>query len=269
MDYNRWRDPHGGPRLRPESHVPLIVTDTPTPALRPASSTRLRRWRGPLVLSLGLHAALLGVGWALLPAQRARPPTPVPMVAVLSTDPRIEPDPVLDIEELPPLEVVHPRADDRAEPDVPDAALPEPLAPEAPLLTDAAPLRITPRLLQPKTRAPRARSAPVPAPPVTAPPRQAPAPPIQAAPRPTRLTARAVPPVLRYYPPTLRQRGVEGRVVLKVTVSASGYVVDATVLTSSGHAAFDEAATRLVRDTRFAPPGQLAYGKLPVNFRLR
>nr|MDJ0976816.1 TonB family protein [Planctomycetota bacterium] len=214
----------------------------------------------------------LGIGWALIPVAAAPERAVVPFVTVRAAETVVEPDPALDIEALPPLDVVHERTPQPTPEATPEVVLPDPVV-EAPALPlDVTALRITPSMIEPRPRkapvpAPEAVAQPAPLPPakptVTAPTR----PVVEA--QPTRLRARAVPPLLRYYPADLRSRGVEGRVMVKVTVSARGYVVDAEVLTSSGHTAFDDAALRLVRDTQFAPPGQLAYGKLPVRFRLR
>jgi protein TonB len=55
------------------------------------------------------------------------------------------------------------------------------------------------------------------------------------------------------YPPELLAAGVEGRVVLRVRVAASGRAVDVSVHRSSGHEAFDRAALAAVRRWRFNP----------------
>jgi protein TonB len=55
------------------------------------------------------------------------------------------------------------------------------------------------------------------------------------------------------YPEQARQQGVEGTVVLRLTVRADGTPSAVRVSRSSGHAALDEAAIGHVRRARFAP----------------
>ena len=76
------------------------------------------------------------------------------------------------------------------------------------------------------------------------------------------------------YPLAARRSGAEGRVVLRVWVSAGGAVEAVTVAVSSGHELLDEAARRGVAGWRFVP-GRLAgvpvaaSVDVPVVFRLR
>lgn len=55
------------------------------------------------------------------------------------------------------------------------------------------------------------------------------------------------------YPEQARQQGVEGTVVLQLTVRADGSPGDVRVSRSSGHAALDEAAIAHLRRARFSP----------------
>lgn len=55
------------------------------------------------------------------------------------------------------------------------------------------------------------------------------------------------------YPEQARQQGVEGTVVLKLTVSADGRARNVTVTRSAGHAALDQAAVSHLGRTRFSP----------------
>jgi len=55
------------------------------------------------------------------------------------------------------------------------------------------------------------------------------------------------------YPEQARQQGVEGTVVLQLTVGADGLPGNVRVSRSSGHAALDEAAIAHVRRARFSP----------------
>ena len=76
------------------------------------------------------------------------------------------------------------------------------------------------------------------------------------------------------YPLAARRSGAEGRVVLRVRVSADGAVETVRVAVSSGHELLDEAARRGVAGWRFVP-GRLAgvpvaaSVDVPVVFRLR
>ena len=72
------------------------------------------------------------------------------------------------------------------------------------------------------------------------------------------------------YPEQARQQGVEGTVVLRLTVGADGTPSDVRVSRSSGHAALDEAAIAHVRRARFSPA--LKDGKavpMPMTFRVK
>ncbi|MGE0652269.1 MAG: TonB family protein [Alphaproteobacteria bacterium] len=75
------------------------------------------------------------------------------------------------------------------------------------------------------------------------------------------------------YPWLSRQKGEEGRVVLRVAVDEEGRAIDVTVLASSGHGRLDRAAASAVRRWRFAPAnngGRAIVGAVdvPVTFRL-
>jgi len=75
------------------------------------------------------------------------------------------------------------------------------------------------------------------------------------------------------YPVLARERGLEGRVVLRVEVAADGVSGTIAVAQSSGHAMLDRAAQTAVARWRFAPAtvdGQKVAGAIdvPVVFRL-
>lgn len=57
----------------------------------------------------------------------------------------------------------------------------------------------------------------------------------------------------RFYPPVLERSGVEGIVDLWVYVDRRGRVTRSRVISSSGHATMDTAATRVVRARRYLP----------------
>ena len=66
------------------------------------------------------------------------------------------------------------------------------------------------------------------------------------------------PPVVIYkvspkYPDEARKKYLEGKVLLKMTVSNEGIVSDAEVVESSGYDILDEAAINAVKEWRFTP----------------
>ncbi len=82
---------------------------------------------------------------------------------------------------------------------------------------------------------------------------------------------RNTPPV---YPAALRRAGVEGTVLLKIHVSASGMITRVEVDRSSGHPALDAAAVNAVRQWHSVPRTRDGVAvdsveRLPVEFRLR
>jgi protein TonB len=75
------------------------------------------------------------------------------------------------------------------------------------------------------------------------------------------------------YPPMAQRRGLEGQVVLKVHVLASGQPDSVTVARSSGHAILDEAAVKAVVSWAFAPArrGHTAvdgWVQVPLSFKI-
>lgn len=79
------------------------------------------------------------------------------------------------------------------------------------------------------------------------------------------------------YPRVAQRAGIEGTVVVRVTLSAAGEVVEVVVLTSSGHGILDRAAIDAIASVRSfpAPPSELAAAgrfrsfDLPVGYSLR
>lgn len=75
------------------------------------------------------------------------------------------------------------------------------------------------------------------------------------------------------HPAALRERGIEGAVVLRVKVDAQGRPADVQVQSGSGWRLFDEAALQQVRACRFIPAtqgGQAvdSWVEFPVRFAL-
>ena len=75
------------------------------------------------------------------------------------------------------------------------------------------------------------------------------------------------------HPAALRERGIQGAVVLRVLVDAQGRPADVRVASGSGWRLFDEAALQQVRACRFAPATQdgqavESWVEFPVRFAL-
>ncbi len=75
------------------------------------------------------------------------------------------------------------------------------------------------------------------------------------------------------YPPLSRRAGEQGRVLLRVHVTADGLADDVQVRESSGFARLDTAAQETVRRWRFVPARQgdrqvAAWVIVPINFAL-
>ena len=75
------------------------------------------------------------------------------------------------------------------------------------------------------------------------------------------------------YPLAAQKRGLEGQVVLKVHVLASGSPDKVTVAKSSGHAILDEAAIKAVLQWAFAPARRGStpidgWVQVPLNFKI-
>jgi protein TonB len=71
-----------------------------------------------------------------------------------------------------------------------------------------------------------------------------------------------------FYPPEAIARGLEGDVILLLTLSDSGQIVSAAIARSSGHALLDQAALDAARNIG-ALPGNARQTLFPVNFRLQ
>ncbi|MER2526841.1 MAG: energy transducer TonB [Candidatus Competibacter denitrificans] len=71
------------------------------------------------------------------------------------------------------------------------------------------------------------------------------------------------------YPAEARQRGIEGKVVLRLTVSAAGSVEAASVARSSGNDLLDQEARLTVMRWRFQPLAGPKVAQIPISFRLQ
>lgn len=79
--------------------------------------------------------------------------------------------------------------------------------------------------------------------------------------------------ITRHYPPLLRERGIEGQVLLRVQVDEQGRAAEVRVQQGSGWRLLDQAALLLTQDCRFLPArrGEQALAswvEYPVRFSL-
>lgn len=153
--------------------------------------------------------------------------------------------------------------------------VPQPLSPPAPAAARETPLIPPPPATPPPRRPAAARAARQPALPLAA--AEAPialASPDASAPLvPPRPVAGIATNRAPAYPEVARRRGEQGRVMLRVSVSADGTPLDVALAETSGHASLDSAALAAVRQWRFIPATQAgksvpAIAEIPVRFRL-
>ncbi len=237
------------------------------------------------------------------PAPDAAPPTP------LADTPRAPPQRALEPAGMPEAPILHPPPADTApllplaEPPVPPpetlaaaptGALPPAMAPlpapPRPRTVPAPPpvrpvAHLPPQRLAPPSPAPSPATRPDAPAPEAPPPRAVASEPsagAQAPPRAARTEASSVAPrplagspgnVQPAYPEQARRRGIEGRVVVRATVSPAGRVLGVAVAQGSGSDALDRAALEAVRGYSFTPAtrgGAAVEGvaELPFTFRL-
>jgi protein TonB len=203
--------------------------------------------------AIALHVLAGAVLLSYAPARQALLAA-APVMVDLITPPTIEPRPE------PPVEIPRPRP----------KPIPKPVVREP----DPPPVVAAPF------------EAPAPSPVFVAPPRPepAPAPPPPPAPAPIVVAPPVVvtPPIFTAdyldnpppaYPSMSRRLGEEGRVLLRVRVSAGGSAGEIQVRESSGYARLDNAARDTVRGWRFVPArrGETAvpaWVLIPISFRL-
>ncbi|XHS80361.1 energy transducer TonB [Burkholderiaceae bacterium UC74_6] len=199
------------------------------------------------LVTISLHAALgLSLAWAL-----RSPASPLAASSIrvqLIDAPARAPSPVAQL----------------AVP-VPRLTPPSMPALEAPLITLAAPAAgPTPAPVSVASPAVAIAAAAVAPPPFAEPDYQAALPPSRQCTEQT---------VARHYPPLLRERGVEGRVLLRVRVDERGRAAEVLVSRGSGWRLLDEAAQRLTQDCRFVPAHRgghalMSWVEYPVSFAL-
>jgi protein TonB len=225
-----------------------------------AAAARQQRRRGATRALVGVIAALHGAAIVTLagaPRTAAAPPKPI-AISIALAPPRITPPPPPRATQPPPRAQAPGRA--------PAAAAP----PRAPQATPVAAASTTSAFNEPA-----AIAAPAPAVATTAP--------VAAAAAPAGVVDDKVSEPRGYagylhnpapaYPPAAQRRGLEGQVVLKVHVLASGQPDNITVAKSSGHAILDDAAIKAVTLWAFAPArrGPAAvdgWVQVPLTFKI-
>ncbi len=193
---------------------------------------------------MGLHAAVLA---ALLQLDAVRKPLldAVPLMVNLITPPRPEPS--------PPPEVIPPN---------PLPVARQPLPPR--------PLQLPPLLAVEAVVSGASAVAPPPRPEPPASPPAPPSPPRIVPPSFDAAYLKNPPPP---YPLLSKRRGEQGRVILRVRVTADGAAGEVQVRTSSGHERLDQVALEAVRQWRFVPARQgdqpvAAWVLVPIAFSL-
>jgi periplasmic protein TonB len=233
--------------VRKRVRAPVQVVDIPAP---PPQETQRRTSAASIVLVGAIVALHAFAVVSLSGAKRAAAPAPAPKPIMISL--------------APPKAEVPPPPPPKPQPPAPRVKAPAPVrpappaAPAAPAVASEVPLVAPSAETVQVAQAPAAAPAPVPAEePVTEP--------------------RGYAGYLRNpapdYPLAAQKRGLEGKVVLKVHVLASGQPDSVTVASSSGHQILDEAALKAVLQWAFAPArrGQKAidgWVQVPLNFKI-
>ena len=198
-------------------------------------------------------------------------PAPVPVPPPVTTAALPEPPP----EAAPPPAValpIPPAIPDESPPPSPTPS-PKPRPhprPQAPVVHHEALAPVAPTPVAPTTATPAVPSPPPVNPPtIVPPPAQVAALPIL----PPRPISGASGNPRPDYPAAARRHGLQGKVVLRVEVSAEGRAQSVEVKVSSGHSILDEAALDAVRRWRFNPASQngnpvAGAAEVPIEFRL-
>lgn len=217
---------------------------------------------GLLVTITGVHAALLWAMQTVFNNERIEAPKPYPMVMaemlpLQQPKPQPTPQPTRQPTPAPKPDKPEPR----------QKATPKPQPKPAPLAPSERAITTPQEVAQPE---PAPAPAPA-APPVASAPPAPPSPP--APPTPPRFDAAYLNNPAPVYPPMARRMGQEGRVLLRVHVTAEGTAGDVRLHTSSGSSLLDEAAIAAVRKWRFVPARQgadavAAWVQVPVSFKL-
>jgi protein TonB len=259
----------------------------------------------PLGLSVAGHAVCLGLLALFLAAKPARLPEPIAKggieVVFEPAPPKLEaapPDTAPPPAETPPPPPEPPVAVAEPPPPVPELppAVPEPSppAPETPVATSEPPppppAPVKPAVKKPKPvsrhqELPQASQNYLPSA-----PSQLPATPAPVAPPQTAMAATPVPAPVpspeatagyrallsawlenhKRYPDAARQRGEEGRAVLRFSVDHSGRVLDFAVTSSSGYPDLDQSVEEMMRGATLPPfPAGISQPRMDVLVTIR
>jgi protein TonB len=204
------------------------------------------RWLPALGLVVVLH---LTVWWGYTHFKsEVIPPRPLPVVQVSLLAPPVPPEP-----RVTPLQPQPPKVDPRPARKAMSVPTPVPVAqPVAEHAIQQAPVVVA----QP------ALPAPVPAQPVAEPPLELP-----------RYNAAYLSNPPPAYPLSARRRGIEGTVLVRAEVAASGECLRAELKKSSGAEVLDQAALEAVKKWRFVPAKRgnqavIAWVEVPITFKL-
>lgn len=174
--------------------------------------------------------------------------------------------PTVQVTLLPPAP-----AEPRADPPLPEPPKPKPEQPPKPLPVTAT------ASVAPAQQTPAVQPEAAPSDTAVAPAAPAPSPAPQAATEPAieppRYNAAYLSNPKPAYPLAARRRGIEGKVLLRVEVSASGEAMQVQLKKSSGHDMLDQAALEAVRGWRFVPAKRgntavVAWVEVPLVFKL-
>jgi periplasmic protein TonB len=228
-------------------------------------------FRWPLAVSIIGHGCVA----AVLIMLGAQLPLPVPVATSGIEITLAPPEPPPPVAETPPP----PPEPPPPEPPPPPEVQPPPLEPPPPVVETEAPppppAPPKPALKPPPPRRPPSQPARVQAPQQTAmvPPHAAPP-----APPPTgpvvsasyRLALSAWLESHKHYPESARERGEEGRAVLRFRVDRSGRVLDYVLLQSTGHPDLDASIDQMMRGASMPPfPAEMPASEVEVSVTIR
>ena len=262
--------------------APLVAPAAALPVLSPSSDicgVSRGGWAAAAILYAALAAGLALAAWTATPPEPwpvsptvfkvvfeapPAPPAPAPPAAPEPPSAAAEAPPEPAVAEPEPEPTPSPPPVALAEPTPQPLPKPPPAKPVAPRRHAAAP----PRPVVPPTPRPAPRS-PVEQQVATLAPPALPAAPILP-PQPIGGVASNRKP---NYPMAAKERGQQGRVVLRVEVSAAGQPLSVTVLSTSGYPLLDKAALAAVGQWQFRPATQAGTAvagaaDVPVQFRL-
>ncbi|OWQ93626.1 hypothetical protein CDN99_03980 [Roseateles aquatilis] len=233
------------------------------------------RWRGWAVTGVVHVAMLFALASAFTPA---RPPLPSPPTISARLLPSSPPRPSTRV--APPLPITLPRSA-LVLPPMPEIPPPSVQIVATPTAAVAAtPLRFDPPAAAPESATTSARPSPVatamatptaatvPTPSTVLPATESPA----SLPADHRLCSERQ--IARHYPAMLRERGIQGQVVLRVKVDADGHAAEVVVSGGSGWRLLDEAARRVAESCPYLPARRgdqrlVSWVEYPVRFALQ